>query len=240
MANSKDEKRHYSMADAQMLQQSEVKQALFVQYEHRFISAFPKHLGSPYAEDWASANQAAAGVVPDYVSVASQKGTTRDVLANMKIGRAAYQKVIRYTAIAFDDDPTVLGLMGQPKYEKFRRNKAELPILLASAFNEASKPARLEVLIESRLKQADIDALVQSAALIGGKAILQEEAKGERSVYKDIRIHTLNIAYRKMAFVNECSKEVFKDEPTLLKLFVIYDSPSGHTPAADNTETPAS
>ncbi len=226
--------RMYKMPDGVMLQQSDVKLALFTDHEIRFVSLFP-NLSPPFAHNWGVANKAAQALLPDYASVAKQTGETASLETMMESGRNLFQTLVLYTQLAFPKNATVLRLMGQGEYEKARNNQLKLPALLRTAFAQASVTEYRSALIAKGMKETDIAALHTIADGIANQDISQEKAKKSRTLDMSQRINAMNTVWEKMSLVSQCAKLVFQNDAALYAMFLLHDSP---TPPPEVPPTP--
>ena len=217
--------RMYYMPDSVMLQQSDVKLALFTDNEGRFVSLFP-NLSPPFAHNWGVANKAAQALLPDYASVAKQTGETASLETMMESGRNLFQTLVLYTQLAFPKSDTVLRLMGQAEYEKARNNQLKLPVLLRTAFAQASVAEYKTALLAKGMKETDITALQTLADGIANQDISQEKAKKSRTLDSTKRISAMNSVWEKMVLVSQCAKLVFQNDAALYAMFLLHDSPN--------------
>jgi hypothetical protein len=216
-------KRLFNKTDEEMLQQSEVKQALFIENKSHFTDRFTI-LADPYADQWASTTQAAREMLPDYVSRTNQSSETDAVEGLMEQGRNLFQSLLIYTRLAFPDSALAVKLMGQPMYESARRSPLKFPILLRSAYVIASKPDYKAALTGSGMKEAEIASLETLAAGILTQNVAQKKAMKHRSIDSNERILAMNAVWEKMVKVCQCAKLVFQNDAILYDLFLLDES----------------
>ena len=206
--------RDFNKPDEEMLQQSTVQQALFVENKKKFTERFPQ-LNDPFADEWNAAIVAARNMLPDYASLANQTTQTTGIEALMEQARMSYQTLMLYTQLAFPGDTAVLQLMGQSQYNTSRNSQTKLPTLLHTAYMQASKPDCLAALRAKGMQETDIDALESLAQSIVNLNFLQEKSKTDRSIDTNQRIKAMNAVWNKMALVCQGAKLVFQHDATL-------------------------
>ena len=205
-----------------MLQQADVQLALFTENKPKFVERFTP-LADPFATEWGNAITAAREILPDFVSVASQSSATDALETLMDQGRNAFQALVLYIQIAYPGNATVLRLMGQPQYEAARKNQLKLPVLLQSAYNQATKSEFKTALIAKGMKETEIEALKTISDSILAQNATQEKSKKDRSLGSTDRILAMNAVWEKMALVSQCAKLVFQDNATLYAMFLLND-----------------
>ena len=226
--------RKFNKTDEEMLQLSDVKRASFEENKSRFVDCFPE-LDDPFSKEWEAATQTARGILPDYVAVNTQTSKTEAVEKLMEEGRNLFQTLMLYTQLAFPDDSSILRLMGQSQYDAARNSQLKLPVLLRTAFTQASKPEIKAVLIAKGMKDAEIATLDTLAESILTKNQSQEKAKTDRSLDSDKRIMAMNAVWDRMALVCKCAKLVFQNDAGLYSLFLLVE---GEAPAPEVPTTP--
>lgn len=229
-------RRNFKKTDEEMLQQSDLKLASFVENKNLFVERFPQ-LADPFAAEWATATTAARCILPDYASLANQSGETDALEVLMERGRNLYQLLLLYVQIAFPCNATVLRQFGQPQYISSSKSQFKLPMLLQLAFDEASKPEYKSALIGKGISESEIASLESLAESIINQKIKQQHAKKKRSKDANNRIMVLNLVWEKMSLVCHCAKLVFQNDATRYNFFLLSDgdnnSPSpGVTPAS--------
>lgn len=228
--------RNYHRSDEEVLQQSDVKLASFIENKSRFVDRFPQ-LADPFATEWADAITTARSIPPDYASLANQRSETDTLNALHDEGGNLYQTLILYLRLAFPGDATVLRIFGQQQYDAARRSQFKLPKLLQTAFNEASKPVYKEALIAKGMKETEIDSLKTLADRILNQELVQGKAMNNRSLDASKRIVALNSVWDKMSLVCQCAKLVFQNDAIRYNLFLLSD---GDTQVAKAEETTSS
>ena len=221
MKRAKVVKRNFNMSDGVMLQLSKLRLALFIEYKSLFIERFPLFV-DPFAANWEAAIEYAYDMPTDFSVTAIQKGESRTLNGLMSRGRNLYQTLIVYTQLAFPDDAMMLKLMGQPQYEKARKSNVKLPLLLSSAFAQASKPEIKVALMTKGMKEAEISELETHPELIVKQHGVFKKAKKERSKQAKLRIVAMNAVWASTTLVCQCANLVFVDDATRYKMFVIY------------------
>ena len=227
--------RNFNKPDEEVLQQSDLKLAAFVENKTVFVERFPQ-LADPFATEWGAATTTARSIAPDYASLANQASETDALKALINSGANLYQTLLLYVKLAFPNDATVLRLFGQQQYEAARNSQLKLPILLRTAYTEASKPEHKAALIAKGMKETDIASLETLADDIVNQEIAQEIATKKRTKDLDQRIKAMNLVWEKMSLVCQCAKLVFQNDATRYNLFLLYD---GETNTAASVVTPA-
>jgi len=227
--------RIFNKPDEEVLQQSDLKLAAFVENKTVFVERFPQ-LADPFATEWGAATTTARSIAPDYASLANQASETDALKALINSGANLYQTLLLYVKLAFPNDATVLRLFGQQQYEAARNSQLKLPILLRMAFEEASKTEHKAALIAKGMKETDIASLETLADDIVNQEIAQEIATKKRTKDLDQRIKAMNLVWEKMSLVCQCAKLVFQNDATRYNLFLLYD---GETNTAASVVTPA-
>ena len=220
--------RSFKKTDEEMLQQSDVKLALFTENKSRFVDRFPQ-LADPFAGEWAAATAIAREILPDYASVGNQTSQTQAIEGLLDEGRTLFQTLMLYTQLAFPGDASVLRLMGQPQYVSARASQLKLPVLLRTAYTQAAKPEYKAALIAKGMKEAEINALETLAESIVNQNLAQEKAKKDRSLDTSQRIVAMNAVWEKMALVCQCAKLVFQNDAALYAQFLLDDGGSTTT-----------
>jgi hypothetical protein len=229
--------RDFKKADEEVLQQSDLILASFIESKSLFVERFPQ-LDDPFAAEWGTANDTARKILPDYASLAHQSSETDALLILMDQGRNLYQMLLLYVQIAFPGDAAILKLFGQPQYAASSRSQLKLPILLRLALAEASKPENKTALIAKGMKEAEIDSLETLAENIVNQTIVQEKAMKARTRDANKRIIALNLVWEKMSLVCHCAKLVFQNDATRYNLFLLSDKSTPAKPAETPAATP--
>ena len=225
MKHPEDVMRVFSKTDEEVLQQSDLKQASFLENKSLFVERFPQ-LADPFASEWAAATTTARTIPPDYVSVSNQAGETEMLLGFMGKGRNLFQTLILYTQLAFPGDSNMLKLMGQPQYQAVHRNQLKLPVLLKTAYSQASTPEIKMALMAKGMKATEIESLLTLAEEIINQEITQQNAKKGRTADANKRIVALNLVWTKMSLVCQCAKLLFQNDITRYNLFLLSDTPT--------------
>ena len=216
-----------------MLQQADVQRALFIESKIKFTERFTP-LVDPFATVWGNAITTAREILPDYVSLASQSSETDALEGFLDKGRTAFQTLMLYTQLAYPANASVLRLMGQPGYIAARKSQLKLPVLLQSAYKQATKPEYKTALMAKGMKADEIESLETLADSILAQNASQEKSKKDRSLDSTERILAMNAVWEKMALVSQCAKLVFQDNATLYAMFLLDDG-SAATPAPPAT-----
>jgi len=229
--------RNFHKPDEEVLQQSDVKLASFIENKSQFVDRFTQ-LADPFTTEWAAATTTARSIAPDYASLASQSSETDALKALINQGCNLFQTLILYVRLAFPDDASVLRVFGQPQYDAARKSQLKLPKLLQNAFNEASKPEYKAALIAKGMKEAEIALLKTMADSIVNQGLVQEKAMNNRSLDANKRIVALNMVWEKMSLVCQCAKLVFQNDATRYNLFLLSDGDSNAptSPPPDNNQ----
>jgi hypothetical protein len=222
--------RIFSKPDEEVLQQSDLKLGSFNENKDLFVERFPQ-FGDPFAGDWAAATATARSIPPDYVSVSNQSGETEALMALMEKGRNLFQTLLLFTQLAFPDNPTILKLMGQPQYMAARSSQHKLPILLKSAYTQATIPENKQALISKGMKESEIDELLKLAENLINQITVRENAKKGRTLAANKRITALNLVWEKMSVVCQCAKLLFQNDAIRYNQFLLMDG-------ATTTSTP--
>jgi hypothetical protein len=227
--------RSFKKSDEEMLQEAEVKLALFIEKKGSFTARFP-NLADPFAATWTTTIATARDMVPDYESVANQSDKTTTLEALMDQGRTLFQTLMLYTQIAFPKNASLLKLMGQSQYDSARKSQLKFPILLRTAYGMASKPEYKPALIAGGMKETDIALLETLAKSIVDQDVAQEKSIIDRSIDSSQRILAMNAVWENMALVCQCAKLVFQNDAALYNLFLLDDgttaSPTPKAPPA--------
>jgi hypothetical protein len=227
--------RIFSKPDEEVLQQSDLKLGSFNKNKNLFVERFPQ-FGDPFAADWAAATATARSIPPDYVSVSNQSGETEALLVLMEQGRNLFQTLLLFAQLAFPDNPLILKLMGQPQYVTARSSQLKLPVLLKSAYSQATVPEIKETLLSKGMKESEIDALLTLAESIINQVAVQQNAKKERTLEANKRITALNLVWEKMSVVCQCAKLLFQNDAIRYNQFLLMD---GATTASIPAPVPA-
>lgn len=216
-------KRLFTKTDEEMLQQADVQLALFNENKPKFVERFTP-LADPFATEWGNAITAAREILPDFVSVAGQSSATDALETLMEQGRNAFQALVLYVQLAYPGNAAVLRLIGQPQYDAARKSQLKLPVLLQSAYNQASKPEYKTDLKAKGMKETEIESLKTIGDSILAQNVTQEKSKKDRSLGSNERILAMNAVWEKMALVSQCAKLVFQDDATLYAMFLLTDA----------------
>ena len=235
MKHPEEVSRLFSKPDEEVLQQSELKLGSFNENKRLFVERFPQ-FGDPFAADWAAATATARSIPPDYVSVSNQSGETLALKTIMEKGRNSFQALLLYTQLAFPGDAKMLNVMGQPQYHASHRSQLKLPVLMKSAYAQASIPENKQALMSKGMKESEIDDLLKIAENIINQEITQQNAKKGRMLDANRRITALNLVWEKMSLVCQCAKLLFQNDATRYNLFLLSD---GVTQAATPAPAPA-
>lgn len=235
MKHPEEVSRIFSRSDEEVLQQSELKLGSFNENKSLFVERFPQ-FGDPFAADWAAATATARSIPPDYVSVANQAAETEALKANMEKGRDCFQALMLYVQLAFPGDANMLNIMGKPQYNGARTSQLKLPILLKTAFTQASVPEIKQALMSKGMKEPEIDDLLNIAEEIIKQEIIQQNAKKGRTLDANNRITALNQVWEKMSLVCQCAKLLFQNDAVRYNLFLLTD---GVTSLPKPVPTPA-
>ncbi|MEI7524297.1 MAG: hypothetical protein WCJ95_08210 [Mariniphaga sp.] len=209
--------------------------ASFLENKTMFIERFPQ-FADPFAADWATSTATARSISPDYVSVSKQSGETEALMKLMENGRNCYQTLILYTQLAFPDNVAMLRIMGKSQYDSARTNQLKLPVLLKTAYSQASLPENKQALMMQGMKESEIESLLTLAESITNQEIVQQNAKQGRTLDANKRITALNLVWSKMSLVCQCAKLLFQNDALRYNLFLLSDSV---TPAPIPVPTPA-
>ena len=87
--------RNFNKPDEEVLQQSDLKLAAFVENKTVFVERFPQ-LADPFATEWGAATTTARSIAPDYASLANQTSET-DALKTLSIRAPTSTKHFYYT-----------------------------------------------------------------------------------------------------------------------------------------------
>ncbi len=214
--------RNFKKSDEALLQQSGVKLASFIKNKSRFVKRFPQ-LADPFAAEWEAATNSAREILPDYASVLNQVNSTEALNALIAQGANLYQSLLLYVRLAFSDDATAMSLFGQPQYAAASRSAIKLPMLLRTAFIQASKPEIKAALTGKGMKLSEIDLLLSMADNIVDLDVAQENAKKQRKLDAINRITALNTVWEKITLVCFCAKLVFQKDAARYNLFLLND-----------------
>ena len=217
------------------MQQSELKLGSFNENKSLFVERFPQ-FGDPFAADWAAATATARSIPPDYVSLSNQTAETEALKANMEKGRNCFQALLLYTQLAFPGEGIMLNVMGQPKYHASHNSHLKLPVLLKSAYAQASIPEIKQALMSKGMKEREIDDLLNIAEDIINQEIIHKNAKKGRTIDANKRITALNLVWEKMSLVCQCAKMLFQDDAHRYNQFLLSD---GATQAAKQVQASA-
>ena len=209
--------------------------ASFLENKTMFIERFPQ-FADPFAADWATSTATARSISHDYVSVSKQSGETEALMKLMENGRICYQTLILYTQLAFPDNVAMLRIMGHSQYDSARTNQLKLPVLLKTAYSQASLPENKQALMMQGMKESEIESLLTLAESITNQEIVQQNAKKGRTLDANKRITALNLVWSKMSLVCQCAKLLFQNDALRYNLFLLSDSV---TPAPIPVPTPA-
>ena len=209
--------------------------ASFLENKTMFIERFPQ-FADPFAADWATSTATARSISPDYVSVSKQSGETEALMKLMENGRNCYQTLILYTQLAFPDNVAMLRIMGKSQYDSARTNQLKLPVLLKTAYSQASLPENKQALMMQGMKESEIESLLTLAESITNQEIVQQNAKQGRTLDANKRITAVNLVWSKMSLVCQCAKLLFQNDALRYNLFLLSDSV---TPAPIPVPTPA-
>jgi hypothetical protein len=223
MKHPDEELRTFSKTDEEVLQQSDHKLASFIENKNLFVERFPQ-FADPFAADWAAATATARSIPPDYVSVSNQSAETEALMKLMEDGRNLYQTLILYTQLAFPGNMTMLRIMGHSQYDSARTNQLKLPVLLKTAYTQASIPENKQALTMKGMKESEIEALLTLAESIINQEITQQNAKKSRTLDANKRITALNLVWSKMSLVCQCAKLLFQNNALLYNLFLLNES----------------
>jgi len=227
--------RIFSRTDEEVLQQSDLKMASFLENKNVFIERFPQ-FADPFAAEWATVTATARSIPPDYVNVSSQSGQTEALVKLMDRGRNLFQTLILFTQLAFPDDAAILRLMGKPQYDSARTNQLKLPVLLKTAYTQASIPQNKQALMAQGMKESEIESLLTQAESIINQDIVQQNAMKARTLEANRRITALNLVWSKMSLVCQCAKLLFQNDVSRYNLFLLSD---GAVPAPVPQPAPA-
>lgn len=227
--------RNFHYSDEEVLQQSDLKLASFIENKPPFVERFSQ-FADPYAEEWRTANENARQIAPDYASVASQSVETDALKVLVNEGANLYQTLLLYVRLAYPNDAGALKLFGQSQYEAARNHQLKLPVLLRMAYAQATKPECQAALLAKGMKEQEIGALVSMAEDITAQNIIQEKAIKDRTIELNNRIIALNLVWAKMAMVCQCAKLVFQNDATRYNLFLLSDG-ENVTPKPGDTPT---
>jgi len=232
MKHPEELKRLFTKPDEEVLQQSEVQLNSFQENKEAFVVRFPQ-LADPFAEEWGTSISTARGFIPDFETVNEQANETQILDSLMEDGRNHFQTVILYVQLAFPGNSAVLRLFGQPQYHAARNSQLKLPVLLRSAYNQASKEEYRPALLAKGLKEEEIEMLNGLAGNIIEQDIAQQKAKKARSLAASVRIETMNAVWEKMATVCQCAKLVFQNDAARYNLFLLTnaEAPKENAPA---------
>ena len=215
--------RIFHRTDEEVLQQSDLKLASFLENKNLFIERFPQ-FADPFAGDWATVTATARSIPPDYVSVSNQSGETEALMNLMENGRNLYQTLILYTQLAFPGNVAMLRIMGHSQYDSARTNQLKLPVLLKTAYTQATLAENKQALMAQGMKEAEIESLLTMAESIINQQIIQQKAKKGRTLDANKRITALNLVWSKMALVCQCAKLLFQNDAIHYNLFLLSDS----------------
>ena len=212
--------RIYHRSDDEVLQQSDLKLASFIENKGSFVGRFTQ-LGDPFAADWDAATTFARKIVPDYASVASQSVETQTLNAMVLKGDNLFQSLLLYVRLAFPDNAEVLRIFGQQKYEAARNSHVKLPGLLQSAYTQASKPVYKSALMAKGIKEEEIEMLQTMSTGIVNQDKIQQKAMTDRTIDANNRIIALNTVWEKMSLVCQCAKLVFQNDAVRYNMFLL-------------------
>ena len=183
MKHPEEVSRIFSRPDEEVLQQSDLKLGSFNENKSLFVERFSQ-FGDPFAADWAAATATARSIPPDYVSVSNQSAETEALKVLMEKGRNCFQTLLLYTQLAFPGDGIMLNVMGQQQYFASHNSHLKLPVLLKSAYAQASIPEIKQALMSKGMKETDIEDLLKIAESIINQEIVQKNAiKGNSSIH---------------------------------------------------------
>ena len=223
MRHPEEVMRIFHRTDEEVLQQSDLKLASFLENKNVFIERFPQ-FADPFAADWATVTATARSIPPDYVSVSNQSGETEALMKLMEDGRNLYQTLVLFTQLAFPGNAAILRIMGHSQYDSARTSQLKLPILLKTAYSQASLPDIKLALIMQGMRETEIDDLIILAESIINQEIVQQKAKKERTLDANRRITALNLVWSKMSLVCQCAKLLFQNDALRYNLFLLSDS----------------
>ena len=171
-----------------------------------FIAFSPKY-DLTYETDLGVKIQAAKDVVPDSVHVDVISGLTLDLEAKLDVCRIEEQKLFRFVADIFPNNPAKLNQAGKNDYEVARNFPEKMLTLLKISKEFADDNAA--ALTAKGYTVAMAGNLLTSRTNLENALIAQNKAQKERTVNTELRRTTVNTAYDAVRDLCEDAKIIY-------------------------------
>lgn len=214
-------KRLYAMPDEVMQTRAQTMHDILNQDLLLFTAKFP-WLDAAWVNVFQQQITAAKNTLPDYSPKLGIRVTTDDKKNALKSGMNALHIIDVYAQLAYDENPALQNVFGQPQWEAARADADKMISALTLANEFADKNPYKTDLMNKGLSQQNIDDLLTIAADIEQKIKTHKTKKQDRPVSTEERIVINNTVFKTMKTVNICSGLVHKNSPAKLKQYHLY------------------
>jgi len=214
-------KRLYGMPDEVMQTRAQTMHELLSKDLLLFTAKFP-WLDASWVNVFQQQITAAKNTMTDDSPKGGIRVTTEDKKIALKSGMDALHIIDVYAQLAYDENPALQNVFGQPQWEAARSNADKMITALTVANGFADKDPYKTELMSKGLTQQNIDDLLTIAADIEEKIKTHKTTKQDRPVSTEERIVIYNTVFKTMKTVNICSGLVYKDNAAKLTQFLLY------------------
>lgn len=189
-----------------------------------FIAFSPKYV-DPYETDLETKIETAKNVIPDSVHLDILTGLTATLEAKMDTARIEEQKLFRFVADVFPNNPAKINEAGKNDYEAARKNYEKMLTLLKISKKFADENAA--ALLAKGYTAAMALNLATSRTELEDALIAQNKAQKVRAVDTENRRITVNIAYDAVRDLCEDAKIIYVSDYAMYNKYLLPGVDSG-------------
>ena len=225
--------RAFNISDAEMLEDSQLKLAVFKQDIAMFQAQNPTIFSPQFIADWELSIEAVQNLFDDETVVDQQTQLTEAVEQQMEVCRNLYQLAKPHIELAFPDKPLIWNEFGFNDYEKSRTKQAVLVNFMRKLYNLMLKyGAQLATIGWTQNRTEEV---MQAAKALDEANQAQELFISSRPVVTQTRRQTLNKLYSFTALTCRFGKLIFRTDMARRSRYLLAVSKTGHS--ADNMAT---
>jgi hypothetical protein len=211
-------KRKFALSDADMIQDSRVRRALFLLDKGDFIN-FDASFADPYANDFNNAIDAAESMDDNETLVARQTQLTKNVLDEMNACRKKFQESKVFISKAFPDNYAMQFAFGFYDYTKAQKVQLTFTNFMLRFYKMASK--HNAKLIAVNYSQIQIDEILTRHDALDNATTTRDLFIKSRPVLSRQRILNLNNAWKFNTTICEAARSIYKNNYAKLKQYSV-------------------
>ncbi len=219
--------RAFNISDAEMLEDSQLKLAVFKEDIAAFQAQNPVVFSPQFISDWEASIEAVQNLFDDETVVDQQTQLTDAVEQEMEACRNLYQLAKPHIEMAFPAKPLIWNEFGFNDYEKARTKQAVLVNFMRKMYNVMLKyAAELQTV---GWTQTRIEEVMLSTKKLDEANQTQELFISSRPVVTQTRRQTLNKLYSFTALTCRFGKLIFRTDMARRSRYLLAVSRSGHS-----------